>query len=88
MLRRVALTFQERIASIIRVLRLLVTANIRSSSILVTLMTEAIRSTKTSVLTRATAFFTVIFVFSKAVFNYFYLSIVSYSVFIILCQGY
>jgi hypothetical protein len=36
------------------VLRLLVTADVRSSPILVTLMMEALRSSETSVLTRAT----------------------------------
>jgi hypothetical protein len=38
----------------VTVRRLLVTANVPSSSILVTLMMEAIRSSETSVLTRAT----------------------------------
>jgi hypothetical protein len=37
-----------------RALRLLVTANVLSSPVLVTLMTEAIRSSETSVLTSAT----------------------------------
>jgi hypothetical protein len=65
MLRHVALVraniLEERIASIIKVTRIsklgtmLVTANVvLSSPILVTLMMEAIRSSETSVLTRAT----------------------------------
>jgi hypothetical protein len=68
MLRHVALVrtdvSEELIASIIRVTRigelgtlsvgLLVPANVHSSPILVTLMMEALRSTETSVLTRAT----------------------------------
>jgi hypothetical protein len=63
MLHRVALVriddSEELETSIIRVipsvLRLLVTANVvRSSSILVTLMMEALRSSETLVLTRAT----------------------------------
>jgi hypothetical protein len=46
---------EERIASIIRVLRLLVTANVDPNSlILFSLMMEATRSSETSVLTRAT----------------------------------
>jgi hypothetical protein len=58
MLLRVALVTTNvsmgRIASIIGVLRLLVTANIASSQILVTLMMEAIRSSEVTVRTRAT----------------------------------
>jgi hypothetical protein len=59
MLRRVALVrtyvTEERIPSIIRVLQLLVTANVVPSwPILVTLMMEAIRSSETSALTTAT----------------------------------
>jgi phosphoglycerate-specific signal transduction histidine kinase len=45
---------EERIAAIISVLRLLVTANVSGSSILVVLMMEVIRASKTLVLTRAT----------------------------------
>jgi hypothetical protein len=56
MLRHVALVrtdvSEERIASII--IRLLVIANVPSSPILFTLMMEAIHSSDTSVLTRAT----------------------------------
>jgi hypothetical protein len=48
-LRRVVLVRTDR-----RVCRLLVTANVRSSPILVTLMVEALRSSETSVLTRIT----------------------------------
>jgi hypothetical protein len=48
MLRRVALVRTKA-----HVLRLLVTAKVSSSPILVTLMMEAIRSSETSVLTRA-----------------------------------
>jgi hypothetical protein len=59
MLRRVALVgtdvSKEPIASIIRVSqRLLVTANVPSSPILVTLMMEVLDSSETSILTRAT----------------------------------
>jgi hypothetical protein len=63
MLRRVALVrtdvWEKLSASIIHVFlrsvrRLLVTANVPSSPILVTLMMEALRSSETSVLTRAT----------------------------------
>jgi hypothetical protein len=39
---------------LLSVLRSLVTANVRSSPILITLMTEAIRYSKTSVITRVT----------------------------------
>jgi hypothetical protein len=49
------LYYSTTIVFIRRVLRLLVTANIPSSLILVTLMMEAIRSSETSVLTRDTA---------------------------------
>jgi hypothetical protein len=59
MLCRVALVrtdvSEERVASIISiVLRLLITSNVPSSPILVTQMMEAIRSSKASVLTKAT----------------------------------
>jgi hypothetical protein len=58
MLRRVGLVrtdgSEERSASIIRVLRLLVAANVPSSPILVTPVKEALSSSETSVLTRAT----------------------------------
>jgi hypothetical protein len=60
MLRRVALVrtdvSEELSASIIRVTRIgeLVTANVPSSPILVTLMIEALSSSETSVLTRST----------------------------------
>jgi hypothetical protein len=59
MLRHLALVrtdvSEERSASNRRsVRRLLVTANVPSSTILVTLMTEELRSSETSVLTRAT----------------------------------
>jgi hypothetical protein len=58
MLRRVALVrtdaSEELGAFIIRVCRLLVTANVPSSPILVTLMVEMLSSSETSVLTGAT----------------------------------
>jgi hypothetical protein len=59
MLRRVAVVrtdvSEERMASIIRLLQFLVTAYaVPSSPILVTLVMEGIRSSETSVLTRAT----------------------------------
>jgi hypothetical protein len=58
MLRRVALVrtdvTEERSALRCSVRRLLVTANVLSSPIFVTLMKEALRSSETSVLTRAT----------------------------------
>jgi hypothetical protein len=58
MLRRVALVrtyaSEERSASIISVRLLLVTANVPSSLILVTVMMEALHSSETSFLTRTT----------------------------------
>jgi hypothetical protein len=58
MLRRVALArtdvSEEHTVSIISVRRLLVTANVPSSPILVALMMEALSSSETSVLTRVT----------------------------------
>jgi hypothetical protein len=45
---------EERSAFLRSVRRLLITANVLSSPILVTLMMDAIRSSETSVLTRAT----------------------------------
>jgi hypothetical protein len=61
MLRSVALittdVSEERMTFIIKVLRLLITANfVPISPILVTLMIEALRSSKTSVFTRVTQF--------------------------------
>jgi hypothetical protein len=53
MLRRVALVKTD-IVFLRSVLRFLVTANVPSSPILIILMMEAIRSSETSVLTRAT----------------------------------
>jgi hypothetical protein len=69
---------EERTASIISVLRLLVTTNFPSSPIIVILMMEAIRSSDKSVLTKATSLKTALFIVT-AVKTSFYVALTGWA---------